>query len=126
MTLTFTLLEDIFSICQLKPENKIPEWCTDCEFFSVTKSKEELSIVCLEESVPSGIKVDKGWRALKIDGVLDFSLTGILAPIATILANSRISIFAISTFNTDYILVKEKDLENAITILEANNYIINR
>jgi hypothetical protein len=79
---------------------------------------DELSVVCQEELVPANIRAENGWRGLKVEGPLDFALTGILAGLASALAQAGVSLFAISTFDTDYILVKEKDLAKAIRALE--------
>ncbi len=86
-------------------------------FVSITRTAEELSIVCPQRQVPAEIEREEGWRGMKIKGPLDFSLTGVLASLSTPLAQEGISIFAISTYDTDYLLVKEKDLERAIGIL---------
>lgn len=122
--LTMKLLKDEYGVCRLARNASIPKWAEDSDFFSVTKTSDELSIVCLENSIPSEIKCERGWRILKIEGPLDFSLIGILAPISTILAENRISIFAISTYDTDYVLVKDKDIANAIKALAVKNYEI--
>jgi hypothetical protein len=88
--------------------------------FSITRTNEELSIVCAEALVPPGVQVESGWRGLKVAGPLDFALTGILAELSGALARAGISLFAISTYDTDYILVKEKDLEQTVeTLLRA-------
>ncbi|WII07445.1 ACT domain-containing protein [Methanomassiliicoccales archaeon LGM-RCC1] len=80
-------------------------------------------MVCLTENVPADIlNEEKGWRAFRIEGTLDFSMVGVLSKITGILAGENIGIFAISTFDTDYILVKEKDLESALTALRDNGY----
>jgi len=85
---------------------------------------DELSIVCSQACIPSNIKCEKDWKALKIEGPLDFSLIGILCSISAILAQNGISIFAISTYDTDYILVKEKDITKAINALSNEKYEI--
>ena len=120
--LTMRVLEKKIGVCRLDKRDSIPEWAKDSEFFSITKTLDELSIVCAESSIPNDIKCEKDWRILKIDGVLDFSLIGILASISTILAQKGISIFAISTYDTDYILVKDKDINNAIEALVNESY----
>lgn len=95
------------------------------DFFFLAKTDEELSLVCQAEHVPAGVLArEDGWRALRVQGPLDFSLVGILAELSGILAGAGVGIFAVSTFDTDYILVKEKDLEPAIAALaEAGNGI---
>ena len=120
------LLKEKYAVCQLGATEEIPEWSNKGEFISVTRTRDELSIVCLEKDVPKEIKKELNWNILKIEGQLDFSLVGILAAISSILAKKAISIFVISTFNTDYILVKEKDTENALNVLIEEGYVIKR
>ncbi|MBM7869973.1 hypothetical protein JOC70_001443 [Clostridium pascui] len=120
--LSLSLLKDKFGVCRLDINEAIPSWGTKGEFFSITKTADELSIVCNEENIPSNIKCEVEWKALKIEGPLDFSLIGILSKISSLLAKDGISIFAISTYDTDYILVKESHIENAISVLLRNEY----
>lgn len=123
-TLTMKLLKEKYGVCRLDKTDLIPEWGQNSDFFSITRTLDELSVVCTEESIPNYIKCEKDWRILKIEGPLDFSLIGILASISTILAQKRISIFAISTYDTDYILVKNKDINSAIAALVDEGYEI--
>ena len=122
--LTLRLLEDRFCVCKLNKDETIPEWAYKGQFYSITRTQDELSIVCEQTNTPSGIQCEKDWTILKIEGVLDFSLVGILSAISTILAENKISIFAISTFDTDYILIKYVDVETAVRVLTAENYEI--
>ena len=93
--------------------------------YFIGKTDEEISLVCVTEEVPTNtIEREDGWRGFRIQGVLDFSLIGILSKISGILAENRIGIFAISTFNTDYILVKEEDFERALDVLHKDGYVI--
>lgn len=95
------------------------------EFVFIGKTDDELSLVCCTEKVPQNIKErDDGWKMMRIQGVLDFSLIGILSKISTILADHKIGIFAVSTYNTDYILVHEADYEQALKALEKAGYQI--
>lgn len=120
--LTMKLLKEKYGVCRLDKNELIPEWAQKGDFFSITKTKDELSIVCSQNNIPANIKCEKEWRILKIEGPLDFSLIGILSSISSILAQRRISIFAISTYDTDYILVKESDIDNAIEVLMKEGY----
>jgi hypothetical protein len=120
--LTMKLLKEKYGVCRLNETELIPEWTKNSDFFSITKTADELSIVCFEDSIPNDIKCEKDWRILKVEGPLDFSLIGILSSISTILAQTGISIFAISTYDTDYILVKNKDIDNAIDSLIKESY----
>lgn len=121
--LTLSVLHSNFAVCRLLPESNIPDWATtaDQEFIAITRTKEELSIVCDASLVPPPIQTEKTWRALKVEGPLDFSLTGILATLAQPLAVAKISIFAISTYDTDYILVKEENLADAVKVLKRSS-----
>jgi len=118
--LSLSILPDKLAICRLDKNTRIPSWATnDDSFFSITKTTDELSIVCSENNVPSEIGAEKGWRAFRVEGPLDFSLTGILASLANPLSEAGIGIFAISTYDTDYILVKDKDLEKTVKVLST-------
>lgn len=122
--LTLELFKGDYGVCRLSNDEDIPTWAKGEEFVSITKTSDELSIVCPIENIPEGINCEKNWRILKILGPLDFALIGILSKISSILANEKISIFAISTFDTDYILVKEEDIDNATKALSTNGYNI--
>ena len=112
-----------YAVCRLSPEERLPAWILDCdatELLSITRTEDELSIVCLEKRVPeanSNVVVEKTWAVLKVQGPLDFALTGILAALAQPLATAAISIFAISTYDTDYLLVKTNTLLAAKQVL---------
>jgi len=108
-----TLLGPRMAICRLDPDAELPAWA-ECRLFSAsTRTDEELSIVCPEVAVPGQVFCQKGWRCLKIEGPLDLTEIGVLHALARPLAEAKISIFALSTYNTDYLLVKEKDLDRA-------------
>lgn len=95
------------------------------EFFFIGKTDEEVSLVCLTEDTPADTtERDDGWRGFRIQGVLDFSLIGILSKISSILADNKIGIFAVSTYNTDYILVKEENFDKALEVLAEAGYEI--
>ncbi len=116
------VLDNKLKVVKMKADNTVPEIVFNKKFYSITKTDEELSIVVDEDVNIQGEIVEYNWRAIKIVGMLDFSLIGILSKISTILAKDKISIFAISTYNTDYILVKEEKLQNAIDALKKNEY----
>ena len=114
------LLNGRLSICRLDASAPLPDWAASvCEFTSITRTADELSIVFPESAIPSGVACEAGWRIFKIRGPLDFALTGVLASIAEPLAQSGIAIFAISTFDTDYVMVKESAVEAALQALLA-------
>ncbi|NKF08565.1 ACT domain-containing protein [Clostridium gasigenes] len=124
--LNMKLLKEKYGVCRLDKKEPIPNWGIDGEFYSITKTEDELSIVCLEDNIPEKIQCEKEWRVLKIEGPLDFSLVGILAAISNLMAKNSISIFAISTYDTDYILVKEKYIDKAIMVLVNDRYEVAR
>jgi len=122
--LTFMILQETFVICRLDRDAPIPDWAVQGNLYSVTRTKDELSIVCPLINVPKGIVCDQGWSCLKVKGPLDLSLTGIISSIASTLERENISLFSLSTYDTDYVMVKEKDLEKAIFALtEAGHHI---
>ena len=103
------------TVCKV---TELREINTEAEFWFIARTDEEISLVCRTEDVPAGaVEREDGWRGFRVEGVLDFSLTGVLAEISGILAGHGISIFAVSTFNTDYILVKEENFERALALL---------
>lgn len=111
-----------FSICKIKDISHID---FSDEFYFIGKTDEELSLVCSTEKAPKEtLEREDNWKCFKIEGVLDFSLIGIFSKISTLLAENKIGIFVVSTFNTDYVLVKNENYEKALNILEKNNYTI--
>ena len=129
-SLKLKVMDDDFCICRLEPSATIPAWITTGTFFSITRTEEELSMVCSRNTMPedagSQMICEKEWKCIKVEGPLDLSLTGILAHLSSALADAEISIFAISTYDTDYLLVKEKKLENAINELVSHGYSVDR
>ena len=124
--LRIRLLQGTYAVCQIKDTENILNCFDEKDFFSITKTEDEISVVMLQDKISSDVKVEKDWRILKVEGTLDFSLIGILAKISDILAKNSISIFVISTFNTDYILVKEEKVEKAILVLSEEGYEISK
>lgn len=111
-----------FSVCKVKDYSLVN---LDAQYCFIEKTDEENSLVCMTENVPSNtVERDDGWRAFRIQGILDFSLIGILAKIAEILAENQISIFAISTYNTDYVFIKKENYEKALGVLAQESYTI--
>lgn len=113
-------IEGEFSICKIE---KLSDVRAGGKFFFLGKTDEELSLVCHTRDVPAHVVIrDDDWRCFRIQGVLDFSLIGILSKISTLLAEKNIGIFAVSTFNTDYILTKADDFQRAVEVLQTNGY----
>nr|WP_295685762.1 ACT domain-containing protein [uncultured Lachnoclostridium sp.] len=118
------VIEQEFTVCKIDDVNKIN---FSDEYCFLGKTKEEISLVCSTSYAPTEvIERSDGWRAFRIHGILDFSLIGILSKITTILAENHIGVFAVSTYNTDYILTKTVDYEKALDALEQQGYRINR
>ncbi|MBQ1388325.1 MAG: ACT domain-containing protein, partial [Clostridia bacterium] len=111
-----------FTVCKLPKTDKIK---LNTEFCFIGKTDEEISLVCKTEDTPADtLERDDGWRGFRIEGVLDFSLIGILSKLSAVLAENKIGIFAVSTYNTDYILVKEENFDRALNVLASEGYII--
>ena len=113
------LLPEKTAVCRLEHGSDVPEWAFSGEFFSVTGTPDELSVVCPQDCVPGNIMAEKEWRVFKVRGPLDFSLVGIIRTVSKVLADSGVSLFAVSTYDTDYFLVKEDKLADAVTALKA-------
>jgi uncharacterized protein len=117
--LRFSVLPGRFAVCQLKLNEPLPAWVYQSSFYSVSRTADELSVVCEEHLVQGEIKKSIGWKLLKINAVLDLSLTGITAQFSTALAKAGVNLSVIATYNTDYILVEEVKLETAIEALRG-------
>ncbi len=116
------ILKDRYKVVKLRPNEIVPKEIFGEKIYSITKTEEELSIVVKSNlNISNGI-IEDNWNMIKIMGTLDFALIGILSKITSILANANISIFALSTYNTDYILLKSDKLEKAIEVLKENGY----
>ncbi len=120
--MTLTIVPGHFAVCRFDPQEAAPDWVFEGDFFSVTRTVEELSVVCREDIVPEGLRSEAGWACLKVEGPLDLSLTGVMASLAVPLAEAGISIFAVSTYDTDYLLVKVGDLERAVAVLTQERF----
>jgi hypothetical protein len=125
LNLVLSVLEETFSIHRLAPDASIPETISECDFYSLSKTTEELSLVCPEHLAVKSENSNPDWKCLKVAGPLDFKLTGILAGITNVLAEEKISVFAISSFDTDYILIKKQNLTTSISALEGAGYQVN-
>jgi len=124
--LELTLLLERFAISRLAADAPIPQWATQGPFFSVTRTGDELSVVTELSRVPVGVQSQPGWRVLKVHGPFVLSEIGVLASLAAPLAEAKISLFAVSTFDTDYLLVASETLPAAIAALERAGHTIHR
>ena len=120
--LRLSVLDGRLAICRLEARAEIPPWATGASFFCVTRTPDELSVVCHEEYVPAGITCEPGWRAFRVEGLLDFGLVGVLASVAAPLAESEVGILAIATYDTDYVLVQGSQLDLAVTALRERGH----
>lgn len=123
-TVVLSLLSEKLSVCRLTPKDVFPGWALSSRIYSITKTEDELSVVCESHLVPSGVTAEKGWIVYKVHGPLDFGLTGILASIANPLADAKVSLFAISTYDTDYVLVKEGNKARSLEALKKAGFQI--
>lgn len=126
MPLTLQLIPGEFAVCRLPPNEPVPAWASSAVFSSVTRTGDELSIICPAQPVPAGVQAERGWRLLKIAGPLDFGAVGVLASITAPLAATGISLLATATFDTDYVMVKAVRLDEALRALEAAGHAVHR
>ncbi len=124
--LVFSLLPAALAVCRLGGAAAVPAWAAGGPFVSVTRTADELSVICPEESVPDGIVAAAGWRCLRLEGTFDFSVTGIVASFARLLADAGVSLMVVCTYDTDYLLVRDSDLDRAIGCLEGGGHRIRR
>ncbi len=121
--LKFSRVEGSFAICRLAAGTGVPDWALRGGFFSVTSTSQEVSIVCPEWQIPEGIAHEGEWTCLKLEGPFPFSETGILSSFLQPLAEHAIPIFAVSTFDTDYVLVKRSWAEKAVAVLREAGHV---
>ena len=124
--LAFTLLPTTLAVCRLESGVPVPAWALSGPFVSITRTADELSVVCPEAAVPAGVVTARGWRCFKLEGPFDFSVTGLVASFASALAAAGISLMVVCTYDTDYLLVRSPDLDRAIASLEKSGYRIRR
>jgi hypothetical protein len=117
--LSLHLLPGNLAVCRLAPDSPVPDWAMHGSFCSVTRTAEEVSVVCSEDAVPENTRAEGGWRALKVEGPLDFAITGVLAGLTKPLAEAGVSVFVISTYDTDYLLVRSRDIASAVAALRT-------
>lgn len=122
--LHLTVLPGEFAVCRLPAGSTPPTHEPGTQFWSVTMTPEEVSVVCLAEEVPPGADMHRGLRAIKIEGPIEFDVVGVLGALTAPLANARVSVFGVSTYDTDYILVSEHDLRQAVTALKVAGHLV--
>ena len=121
---TLQVLAGEFAVCRLPPDEPVPAWAGSAVFSSVTRTPDELSIICESRRLPAGQKAEGGWRLVKLVGPFDFGAVGILASVAVPLARAGISLLTVGTFDTDYVLVKGDHLEAAVHALASAGHLV--
>jgi hypothetical protein len=121
--LTFTLLADVYAIARLDAAAPMPIWPSG-EFVSVTRTRDELSIVCRAYAVPTNVRADRGWRCLKLHGPFALDQTGVAAEFTRVLAAAGVSVFVVATFDTDYVLVPDRAVARAVAALRAASHAV--
>jgi hypothetical protein len=119
----FTLLSDSYAIARLDPAAPIPEWANG-EFVSITRTRDELSVICSDADVPTDITTVRGWRCLRAEGPFAMDAVGIAASFVAPLASAAVSVFVVATYDTDYVLLDGRSLERAIDVLRAAGHTI--
>jgi hypothetical protein len=117
-------LDELYAIVRLEPDADVPSWARTGHFWSITRSDSELSVVCRQDDVPPGTSAERGWCALEVAGPIDFSLTGVVASLVTPLAEAEVPLFLLSTFETDYLLVRERDLQRSVDALTSAGHSV--
>jgi len=123
--LALTVLPSTLAVCRLAPDSPVPEWANSGVLSIAARTPDELSLVCADDAVPDGTVAERGWRALQVEGPLPFDMVGVMAALAVPLAQAQVSIFAVSTFLTDYVLVRAGDLLWAIQALRSAGHRVN-
>jgi hypothetical protein len=120
------LIEGSFAICRLDKNAAIPTWARTGEIFSITRTLDELSIVCPQTSVPEGTDCETGWRCLEVESPFEFDLTGAISSIAVPLAEADVGLFVVATQDSNYLMVKETDLERTVLVLSRAGHRVDR
>lgn len=126
IVLTLTVLPEKLAVCRLDVAEEIPGWALQGRLYSITRTRDELSVICPEQHVPAEVRCERDWRALRLEGPFDFNLVGVLASVLDPLAMAAISILAVGTYDTDYVLVREGHLERAVAVLLAAGHAVHR
>ena len=121
--LRISILPGRFAVSRLAADAEVPAWMRGT-FTSVTRTHDELSIICDDDAVPDDVKSERGWRGLRVEGPIPFEMTGVAAALIAPLAEARISVFLLATYDTDYLLLKEEVFERAVEILRASGHDI--
>ena len=123
-SLTLLVVTGRFAMCKLPPDSTVPGWATTGYVFSVTRAVNELSVVCPQEMVPIGTRAEVGWCCLRVAGTMPFSIVGVLPSLTTPIAAAGVGIFVVSTFDTDYLFVKEAEFHAAVAALRGEGHSV--
>jgi hypothetical protein len=123
-SLTFVLHDHCFAVCRLEPGAPIPSWATAGDLWSITRTADEMSVVCRQDVLPERIHCERGWRCLRVAGTIDFAVVGVLSSLVAPLAEAGISVFALSTYDTDYLMVKDEVLVRAVDVLRRHGHAV--
>jgi hypothetical protein len=123
-SLHLSLLDGLYAVCRLEADALLPEWAQTGDFYALVRTADELSVVCARKVVPPEVTQEVDWRILKVAGPLEFTMIGVLARLAQPLAEADVSIFVVSTYDTDYLMVKSEKLKPALAALRAAGYSI--
>ena len=126
MRLELSILADGYAVCRMAKEAVIPAWFNDAAWSSVTRTADELSVICRESVVPPSVPCERGWRVLAVKGPFPFDTIGVLANLSGVLARVGVPLLAVSTYDTDYLLVKEERLPKAVEALIDAGHRVNR
>lgn len=124
MPLTLVRRAGELAICRLAHDEAVPAWATRGDFHSITRTPEELSIFCNAADVPDSVKAERTYTALRVEGTIAFTVTGLLAALIAPLATARIPIFVVSTYDTDYLLIRTSQVDVASDVLRAAGFVI--
>jgi hypothetical protein len=125
-SLNLTVLKGAFALCRLSPGEPLPDWATQGEFYSITRTASELSVIVLEAVVPAGVRAQGGFCCIGVEGPFELSTVGVVASLTEALARGGISLFVLSTFDTDYLLLNSADLDEAARLLSCAGHRVER
>jgi hypothetical protein len=123
--LRLVVLPELYAISRLEKDAAIPTWVSSGDFYSITRTADELAVVCAQQFVPAGIRCERGWRCLRVADTMDFSMVGVVSSLVRPLAEAGIGVFVVSTFDTDYLLLKDADVDSGITAFRGAGHIVN-
>jgi len=122
--LRMQVLRESFAVCQLERDEPIPAWAEATDFLCIVRTQDELSIISVDSGIPPNVRSERGWRALRVVSDLDFSMSGVLASLLSPLADAGIGVLVVSTYKTDYVMVKDNSMVRAGEILSEHDHVV--